>query len=150
MSPGLFAMLRFLRHEFERELEFVDVQLEGVDELDLEGRELALEVGHALLEGLEFNRGYVLEAFAALGELRAEHRLLPTPGGQRTIAVLTLVPAHDALETLGLGAGEKVVFDGVFAYLQDTHGDCRLWAEIGDQPLPADGTGSPGKLPLVR
>jgi len=147
MSPGLFALLRFLRHEFERELEYVDVQLEGVDELDLEGRELALEVGHALLEGLEFNRGYILEAFTALGELRCECRLLPTPGGERTVAALTLAPAAVALPALGLIAGEAVAFDGVFAYHQDSHGNHRLWAEIGEQPQAPP---SPGKLPLVK
>jgi len=147
MSPGLFAMLRFLRHEFERELEYADIRLEGVDELDLEGRELALETGTALLEGLEFSRGYILEAFAALGVIRAEHKLLPTPGGVRTVAALTLVPAADALRALGLSDAEKVIFDGVFAYLEDAHGDCRLWAEIGDQPIPPE---PPAKLPLAR
>jgi len=151
MSPGLFALLRFLRHEFERELEHVDLRLEGVDELDLEGRELALEVGNALLEGLEFNRGYILEAFAALGDLRPAHRQLPTPGGQRTVAVLTLSPAALAREALGLAEGEKVVFDGVFAYREDTHGDCRLWAEIGDQPIMNSETPDrAGKLPLLK
>ncbi len=150
MSPGLFAMLRFLRHEFERELEHADLRLEGVDELDLEGRELALEVGHALLEGLEFNRGYILEAFAALGELRAECKRLPTPGGERTVAVLTLLPAEVARPALGLADGEKVIFDGVFAYLEDAHDDCRLWAEIGDQAVLVDGFSTRGKLPLVK
>lgn len=147
MSAGLFAMLRFLRHEFERELEHADLQLEGVDELDLEGRELALEVGHALLEGLEFNRGYILEAFAALGELSTACRLLPTPGGERTVAALTLVPAPAALPTLGLHPGEAVVFDGIFAYLQDDHGDCRVWAEIGERPETPPAR---GKLPLLK
>jgi hypothetical protein len=150
MSSGLFALLRFLRHEFERELEHADLRLEGVDELDLEGRELALEIGHALLEGLEFNRGYILEAFAALGELRPECRRLPTPGGERTVAVLTLSPAEHARQALGLTNGEKVVFDGVFAYLEDAHADCRLWAEIGDQAILADESAARGKLPLVR
>jgi hypothetical protein len=150
MSPGLFALLRFLRHEFERELEHVDLRLEGIDELDLEGRELALEVGHALLEALEFNRGYILEAFAALGELRPECKRLPTPGGERTVAVLTLSPSAHACQALGLTSGQRVGFDGVFAYLLDPHDNFRLWAEIGDQPILADGSAARGKLPLVR
>ena len=147
MSEGLFALMRFLRHEFERALEHADMHLEGADELDLEGSNLALEVGQALLEGLEFTRGYLLDAFAALGVLRAECTRLPTPGGERTVAALALTPRPLALAALGLRTGEEVLFDGVFAYLQDARGQRMLWAEIGDQPAPV---APPGKLPVLR
>ena len=95
MSEGLFSLLRFLRHELERSLEHADLHLEGIDELDAEGRERAMEVGHAMVEGIEFTRGYILDAFSALGEIRAEVVELPTPGGERTVAVLRLAP-HDS------------------------------------------------------
>jgi hypothetical protein len=151
MNAGLFALLRFLRHELERSLEHADLHLEGLDELDVEGKERAGEVGDALLEGIEFTQGYLLDAFAALGDLRPERAEMPTPGGQRTVAVIRLRPHENARDCLGLGAGEEVLFDGIFAYLQDARGGCRAWMEIGDQPLPvATGGPGPGKLPVVR
>jgi hypothetical protein len=146
MSDGLFALLRFLRHELERSLEHADLHLEGIDELDAEGRDRAAEVGTALLEGIEFTRGYVLDAFAALGEIKPEYAEMPTPGGQRTVAVLRLAPREAARACLGLRAGEEVLFDGVFAYLQDARGTRKAWAEIADHPVPIVA----GKLPIVR
>ncbi len=147
MNDGLFALLRFLRHEFERALEHADLHIEGIDELDAEGREIATEVSEALLEGIEFNQGYILDAFAALGALKAETCVLPTPGGERTVAVLHLSPHESALACLGLKAGEQVLFDGVFAYLRDHRGTHRLWMEIADEPIPV---AQAGKLPIVR
>jgi hypothetical protein len=144
MRPGLFALLRFLQHELAQWLEHVDLRLEGIDDLDAEGREVALEVAHALLEALEFTKGYVLDAFAVLGEIKTDIIELPSPGGERTLAVLRLTPTSEAQPLLGLLPDEQILFDGVFTYRERDGLPPKLWLEIGET-----GPIRPSKLPVV-
>jgi len=144
MRPGLHAVLRFLQHELAQWLEHVDLRLEDLEDLDPEGREVALEVAHALLEALELTKGYELDAFAALGELKPDIVELPAPAGVRTLAVLRFTPAGEATALLGLGADAQLLFDGVFAYLEEGGHPPRLWVEVGES-----GPIRPSKLPVV-
>ncbi|MHB1846080.1 MAG: hypothetical protein ACYCWW_14740 [Deltaproteobacteria bacterium] len=145
MSDGLYRVLRFLGHELGRGLEHVDLRLEGVDELEGEERELALEVGLALLEGLEYGRGYLLEPFAVLGRFELELAQLPTPAGRRTVAALSFVPAPGMARPLGLPPRARLYFDGAYGYLVE-RGAARLWAEVS-----AEGPRDPSRprLPIV-
>ena len=146
LQDGLFRMLRFLQHELQRSLEHVDLRLEGVDDLEDEDRELTLETCHALLEGIEYSRGYLLEPFAALGTWSLEIASLPAPGGSRSLAALAFRPAKGMARPLGLPARATVLFDGVFAYLVQGDG-AALWAEVtGEGTQPA----SRPRLPVVR
>ncbi len=146
MTDGLFQMLRFLQHHFQRPLEHLDLRLEGVDELRGEERELALEVGHALAEGIEFTHGYVLAPFTALGHWKLELVPLPTPAGERTVAALAFEPAPGMAKPLGLPARDRLLFDGAFAYLAKG-GKARLWLEVAAEgAVPLDRP----RLPIIR
>jgi len=144
-NDGLFRMLRFLQHHFQRGLEHADFRLDGADELDGDVREVALEVAHALCEALEYTHGWLLEAFTALGRWTLELRELPTPGGTRTVAALVFEPAAGMARPLGLPARSLLVFDGAYAYL--IRGERpELWVEV-----TAEGPRPPAKarLPIV-
>ncbi|MHB8420520.1 MAG: hypothetical protein ACYDCL_20800 [Myxococcales bacterium] len=145
MNDGLFRMLRFLQHHFQRALEHADIRLEGTDELEGDARDLALEVAHALCEGLEYTHGWLLEPFGALGRWRLAVRPLPTPGGLRTVAALVFEAAAGMARPLGLPARSQLCFDGAYAYL--VRGERpELWVEVtaeGPQPL------SRARLPIV-
>jgi hypothetical protein len=146
IPDGLFEMLHFLQHHFQRPLEHIDMRLEGVDELPEEERELALEVAYALVEGVEFTHGYLLAPFTALGHWALELAQLPTPAGRRTVAALAFEPAPGMAKPLGLPAKERLIFDGAFVYLAKG-GPPRLWLELtADGALPV----SRPKLPIVR
>jgi len=144
MGPGLFAVLRFLQHELSQWLEHVDLRLEDIEDLDAEGREVTMEVAHALLEALELTKGYLLDAFAILGTIKPEITELPAPAGMRTLASLCLVPSDDARALLGLNANERLFFDGVFAYLERDGAPPTLWVEVADA-----GPIRPSRLPVV-
>jgi hypothetical protein len=144
MRPGLHAVLRFLQHEFAQWLEHVDLRLEDLEDLDAEGREVTLEVTHALLEALEFTKGYVLNAFSLIGTLKPEITELPSPAGERTLAVLRLAPTEEARPLLGLAADEQLLFDGVFTYLERNALPPKLWMEVGET-----GPIRPSRLPVV-
>jgi hypothetical protein len=144
MRPGLHALLRFLQHELSQWLEHVDLRLENLEDLDAEGREVALEVAHALLEALELTKGFMLDAFAVVGALKPEIRELPSPSGERTLAVLRLTPAEEARSLLGLGPDEQLLFDGVFTYLERGALPPKLWMEVGET-----GPIRPSRLPVV-
>ncbi len=145
MTDGLFRMLRFLQHHLQRSLEHATLRLEGVDEAEGEDRDVQLEVGHALVEGLEFAHGWLLDPFSALGRWEPELAHVPAPGGSRTVAALGFSPAPGMARPLGLPPRERLIFDGVNAYL--VRGDrARLWLEVGpDGPRAV----SSGKLPIV-
>ncbi len=144
MRPGLHALLRFLQHELALFLEHVDLRLEDIEDLDAEGREVALEVAHALLEALETTKGYLLDALVAFGSFKAEIAELPAPAGMRTLAVVSLTPADDARALLGMAEHERLFFDGVFAYLERDGAAPELWVEVGE-----NGPVKPSRLPVV-
>jgi hypothetical protein len=144
MGAGLYALLRFLQHELAQWLEHVDLRLEGIEELDAEGREVALEVSHALLEAMELTKGYVLDAFTLVCVAKAEIAEMPSPAGERTLAVLRLTPAENARALMGLGPDEQILFDGVFTYLERSALPPKLWMEVGET-----GPIRPSKLPVV-
>jgi hypothetical protein len=144
MRPGLHALLRLLQHEFAQGLEHVDLRLEDLEDLDPEGREVALEVAHALLEALELSKGYLLDALVLLGTLKPEIAELPAPAGERTLAVLSLTPNDEAGALLGLLPRERLFFDGVYAYLEHDGTEPRLWMEVGE-----NGPIKPSRLPVV-
>jgi hypothetical protein len=144
MTDGLFQMLRFLQHHFQRPLEHIDMRLEGVDELPAEDRELALEIAHALIEGVEFIHGYLMTPFTALGHWQLEVARLPTPAGMRTVAALAFEPAAGMARPLGLPAKERLVFDGAFVYMAKGQ-VAKLWVE-----LTAEGALLPTKPKLPR
>jgi hypothetical protein len=145
MNDGLYRMLRFLQHHFQRGLEHASFRLDGIDELDEDAREVALEVAHSLCEGLEYTHGWLLTAFTALGRWSVEVRSLPAPGGRRTLAALAFEPAPGMAKPLGLPARTAVAFDGIYAYLV-TGKTAQLWAEV-----TAEGPREPsrGRLPVV-
>lgn len=141
-------MLRFLQHHFQRPLEHIDLRLEGLDtgDLDAEDRDLALEIAHALVEGVEFTHGYLLTPFTALGGWKLDLAVLPTPAGRRTVAALSFEPAPGMAKPLGLPARERLLFDGAFVYLAKGP-TVRLWLELtADGARPA----TQPKLPIIR
>jgi hypothetical protein len=144
MGPGLHAVLRLLQHELAQGLEHVDLRLEDIEDLDADGREVALEVAHALLEALELTKGYLLDALVVLGALKLEIAELPSPGGERTLAAVSLTPSEESRALLGLAEQERLFFDGVFTYLERNGAPPELWLEVGDS-----GPVKPSRLPVV-
>jgi hypothetical protein len=145
ITDGLFQMLRFLQHHFQRPLEHIDMRLENIDELSEDERELALETAHALVEGVEFTHGYLLLPFAALGHWKLELASLPTPAGPKTVAALAFEAAAGMARALGLPARQRLLFDGAFLYLA-SGSKISLWLELtaeGAVPLQQP------KLPIV-
>ena len=122
------------------------MRLEGVDALREDDRELALEIAHALVEGVEFTHGYLLTPFTALGHWKLDVLPLPTPAGRRTVAALAFAPAPGMAKPLGLLAKDRLLFDGAFVYLsKGSH--AKLWLELtAEGALPLDRP----KLPIVR
>ena len=146
LSDALFRLLRFLGHELARPLEHVDLRLEGFDELQGDEREVAAEVALALLEGIEFDRGYLFDPLSVLGAFEIDLVRLPTPAGDRTVAAVSFSPASGMSRPLGLPPRARLLFDGVHAYLE-IGGRARLWAEV-----TAEGPRAPAgsRLPIVE